>query len=101
MYEKFIRTRIAKLRTEKNISARELSLELGQSNSYINAIENGNSMPSMRAFLYLCEYFKITPAEFFNEKNEHPVLMSEIITESEHLSENSLKIIIELMKNMK
>lgn len=38
----FISDRIAKLRTEKNISARDMSLSLGQSQSYINNIENKN-----------------------------------------------------------
>ena len=35
----FISGRIAKLRTAKNISARDMSLSLGQSQSYINNIE--------------------------------------------------------------
>lgn len=35
----FISDRIAILRTEKNISARDMSLSLGQSQNYINNIE--------------------------------------------------------------
>ena len=62
----FIKDRLAKLRQDKDISARELSLQLGQSSSYINAIENGNSLPSMSMFLYICEYLKITPKELFD-----------------------------------
>ena len=85
MDEKFIKQRIAKLRTDKNISARELSLQLGQSTGYINTIENGKSLPSMRMFLYICEYFKITPQEFFDEYAEHPKLIQDILTESNHL----------------
>ncbi|MBQ7975788.1 MAG: helix-turn-helix transcriptional regulator, partial [Clostridia bacterium] len=77
MDEKFIKQRIAKLRTDKNISARELSLRLGQSTGYINTIENGKSLPSMTMFLYICEYFKITPQEFFDEHTEHPKLIQD------------------------
>lgn len=33
-------TRLAKLRTDTDISAREMSLDLGQNPSYINRIEN-------------------------------------------------------------
>ena len=69
MDEKFVKQRIAKLRTDKNISARELSLQLGQSTGYINTIENGKSLPSMNMFLYMCEYFKIAPKDFFDEGN--------------------------------
>lgn len=51
MNEKYIADRLAQLRTQKQVSAREMSLALGQANSYINTIENYKSMPSMRAFL--------------------------------------------------
>ena len=66
MDEKYIKLKIAKLRTDRNISARELSLALGQSTGYINTIENGKSLPSMSMFLYICDYFKITPKDFFD-----------------------------------
>lgn len=100
MDENFIRTRIAKLRTDKNISARELSIELGQSPGYINAIENGISLPSMRMFLYLCVYFHIEPMDFFNEGIEYPILVTELIKESKRLDDTALKTILSLMKQM-
>ncbi len=78
MDEKYIKEKIAKLRTDKNISARELSLSLGQSTGYINSIENGKSLPSMSMFLYICDFFKITPKEFFDEENEYPIPISEL-----------------------
>ncbi len=65
MYEKLIANRLAQLRNEKGVSAREMSLDIGQNPSYINRIENGNSMPSMQGFLYICEYLGVTPSEFF------------------------------------
>ena len=43
----FISDQIAVLRVEKNISARDMSLSLGQSQSYINNIENKKALPSM------------------------------------------------------
>lgn len=39
--------RLAELRTLKNVSAREMSLSMGQSVSYINQIENHLNFPSM------------------------------------------------------
>lgn len=50
---------------EKGVSARDMSLSLGQSETYINRIENRRMMPSMTVFFYICEYFGITPEEFF------------------------------------
>jgi transcriptional regulator with XRE-family HTH domain len=98
--EKFIKERIAKLRTDKNISARELSLQLGQSTGYINTIENGNSLPSMGMFLYICDYFHITPQEFFDVGNEYPELLDKIVNECKKLDKSSLESILHIIKTM-
>lgn len=66
IYPEFIQERIARLRTDKNISARDMSLSLGQSESYINNIENKRALPSMQMFLYICEFLEVEPSEFFN-----------------------------------
>jgi len=42
--------RVAKLRQNKGVSARDMSLSLGQSENYINHIENGKAFPSMAVF---------------------------------------------------
>ena len=67
MEEQFIRDRISKLREEKQVSERKMSLDLGHSTSYIRSITSGRSLPSMSEFLYICEYLGVTPMEFFNE----------------------------------
>ena len=69
IYEGFPK-RLAELRQEKGVSARDMSLSLGQSESYINKIENNYAMPSMQGFFYICEFLGVTPAEFFDEKNK-------------------------------
>lgn len=40
MFEDFFCKRLTELRLEKGVSARDMSLSLGQSESYINHIEN-------------------------------------------------------------
>ena len=65
MFEEEFAKRLTQLRIEKNVSAREMSLSLGQSESYINRIEGQKMLPSMTVFFYICEYFGITPNEFF------------------------------------
>lgn len=100
MDEKFIKQRIAKLRTDNNISARELSLRLGQSSGYINAIENGSSLPSMSMLIYICEYFKITPMEFFDEDSEFPYLIKEITREIKKLDKKTLEALLTIIKSM-
>lgn len=71
-YEKFFAERLNSLRTQQNVSAREMSLDIGQNESYINRIENGKAFPSMQAFFYICEYLKITPKEFWDTDNHTP-----------------------------
>ena len=52
--EKTIGARVAQLRTAKGVSARDMSLSIGQGQAYIHNIENGKTMPSMKGFfIYL------------------------------------------------
>ena len=64
--------RLAELRTQADVSARDMSLSLGQSESYISNIENGHNLPSMSVFFYICDYLKVTPQEFFDLESRAP-----------------------------
>ena len=72
MYEEIFSIRLAKLRIKKGISAREMSLSIGQNAGYINNIETGKALPSMSGFFYICEYLNISPKEFFDTDLEQP-----------------------------
>ena len=61
MYEEFTQNRITQLRMQKGVSARDMSLSIGQNKSYINQIENKKALPSLPVLFYICEYFNITP----------------------------------------
>lgn len=100
MNELFLRQRLAVLRTDKGISARELSLKLGQSEGYINAIETGKSMPSVTMLFYICEELGVSPSAFFDEGNQYPLLLNEIIEEAKRLNKRALESILNVMKNM-
>lgn len=56
MTDKEFSLRLAKLRTQKGVSARDMSLSMGQNPGYINNIETGKSMPSLSGFFYICDY---------------------------------------------
>ena len=66
MQEKMFCERLSELRLKQGVSARDMSLSLGQSESYINRIESRKMLPSLSAFFYICEYFNITPKDFFS-----------------------------------
>ena len=96
MYEDFIRERIVKLRMERDVSAREMSLSMGQRASYVNNIENRRARPSLTGLFYICEYFGITPWEFFEEGNEYPQKLRAIVDSLKNLDERNLAIVAQI-----
>lgn len=100
MYEDFVPERLAQLRMQKGVSARDMSLSLGQSNNYINTIENKKSLPSMQSFFYICEYLGVTPQEFFDDGNTVPEALREFIAHARRLSPESLEHILGIMKDL-
>ena len=95
--EEFFRNRLSELRIQKGVSAREMSLALGQNVSYINRIENGIYFPSMQVFFYICEYLDITPTEFFDHSQENPKLISEIVSRLETLPTEKQEALLTLI----
>ena len=92
MDEEFIRNRITELRLKKGISEYQLSLELGQNRGYIQAISSGRALPSMKQFLNICEYFEITPLQFFDATENTPQLVRKALDGIRTLSDDDLII---------
>jgi len=101
MYEEFTVKRITQLRMQKGVSARDMSLSLGQNGSYINHIENGQSFPSLHVLFWICEYFKITPKEFFDTDIAVPVKVQELIDAVKGLNSEQLDNLIAIASNLK
>lgn len=99
-YEEFLPLRLTQLRIQKNVSARDMSLSLGQANNYINSIENRKALPSMQSFFYICEYLGVTPQEFFDEGNACPVRLRELMDEAKHLDDNALGHLLALIREL-
>ena len=95
--EEFI-TRLTELRVKHGVSARDMSLSIGQNASYINNIENGKALPSMTVFFYICEYFNISPQEFFSYENPNPEKTKQLEYDLHLLTDNQLNIVINLVK---
>ena len=92
--------RLTALRQKKNVSAREMSLALGQNESYINRIENRLSFPSMQNFFYICEYLNVSPAEFFDLKNNDPCARREILDALQTLDARQLEIVLSVVRGL-
>lgn len=100
MYEEYTQARIAQLRIQKDVSARDMSLSLGQNESYINQIENRKALPSLQVLFYICDYFHITPQQFFDEGNLYPDKLSELVEDLKKLDAATLEHIAALVKKM-
>lgn len=90
MEESFIRDRITELRLKKGLSEYQLSLALGNSQGYIQSISSGRTLPSMRSFLDICEFFDITPVEFFDYDNHYPEIYRDLFEKIKKLSNEDI-----------
>lgn len=100
MLEDFFYERLTKLRMTKGVSQREMSLAMGQSEGYMTKIESRVSLPSMTVFFYICEYFGISPHEFFDDEVENPVLLKQAIDGLKTLSDDDLALILGNIKRL-
>lgn len=91
MDNEFIRNRITELRLKKGVSEYKMSLDLGHSKSYIQSISSGRALPSLAEFLYICDYFQVTPKEFFDTDVEEPALIHELLNQAYTLKREDLK----------
>lgn len=92
--------RLAQLRIQKGVSARDMSLSLGQGAGYINNIENKNNLPSMSAFFYICEYLNITPKDFFDFDTENPNRLKDVISNLKKLTPKSLENVSNVINDL-
>ncbi len=93
--------RLSALRLKKGVSARDMSLSIGQSPSYINNIETCVSFPSMTSFFYICEYLGITPQEFFDTDSKDPVKEKELLNAVKGLDSEQLEHLIAIAKGLR
>lgn len=88
----FVRERITQLRIQKGVSEYKMSYDLGHSRGYINNISSGKTLPSMTEFLAICDYFDISPVEFFDAANPNPKLLREVSNAIAQLDEEDLRL---------
>lgn len=100
MYEKEFQLRLARLRTQKGVSARDMSLSIGQNAGYINNIENGKALPSMSSFFFICDYLNVTPEEFFNYNNNSPEEIRAIVDNLKKLSPDVIQSISNIIREL-
>lgn len=96
----FVRERITQLRLQKGVSEYKMSYDLGHSRGYINNISSGKTLPSMTEFFAICDYFGISPVEFFDIKASNPKLSQSVLSALEQLDEDDLELTLTNIKRL-
>ena len=96
----YIRERITQLRVQKGVSEYKMSYQLGHSRGYVNNISSGKTLPSMAEFLAICDYFEITPRDFFSEEIEAPSAVRQLTSLVSRMSSEDIKLIIQLVRRL-
>ena len=100
MYAEFVRERISRLRLQKGVSEYQMSYDLGHSRGYVNNISSGKALPSMNEFFSICEYFGITPVEFFDVSTERPELVHKATQSFRLLDDEDMLLILTLLSRL-
>lgn len=100
MYEDFVRNRITQLRLKKGVSEYQMSYDLGHSRGYIYNISSGKALPPMKEFFSICDYFGLTPSQFFDEGTKNPDLVQKAVDGMNQLNEDDMLILLGIINRM-
>lgn len=100
MQDNFVRERITQLRLKKGVSEYQMSYDLGHSRGYIYNISSGKALPPLKEFFAICDYFEITPQQFFNDSEQHPELIQKGLDGMKQLDEDDLLILLGIINRL-
>ena len=100
MNEDFVRQRITQLRLKKGVSEYQMSYDLGHSRGYVYNISSGKALPPLKEFFAICDYFEITPQQFFDASTQHPELIQKAIDGMNQLEESDLLMLLGIINRL-
>lgn len=100
MLEEYVKDRITQLRIQKGVSEYQMSYDLGHSRGYVYNISSGKALPSMKEFFAICDYFEITPQQFFDFSAQNPELIQKAIEGMKKLNEDDLLMLLGIINRM-
>ena len=98
--EEFVKDRITQLRIKKGVSEYQMSYDLGHSRGYVYNISSGRALPPLKEFFAICDYFEITPQQFFDDGQQHPELLQKVIDGINRLDENDLSLLLDIINRL-
>ena len=100
MYEDLVRERITQLRLKKGVSEYQMSYDLGHSRGYVYNISSGKSLPPLKEFFAICDYFEITPQQFFDTSTQSPELIQKALEGMKRLDENDMRMLLGIINRL-
>ena len=100
MCEDFVRERITQLRLKKGVSEYQMSYDLGHSRGYVYNISSGKALPPLKEFFAICDYFGISPQQFFDEGTQNPELIQKAIEGMKQLDENDMLMLLGMINRL-
>ena len=100
MYNELLRIRLLALLNTKGLSEYQVSLDLGRSQGYLHSITSGKNLPSMEAFFDICNYFELTPSEFFDSELNNPTLIHKINQYIKKLNDEDLILLLSVLNRI-
>lgn len=85
---------------KKGVSEFQMSFDLGRSKGYIQGISSGKALPSMKQFLNICEYFEISPQDFFDPDPDKTKSLNDIYEKMEFLDKDALAAVESLINHL-
>lgn len=99
-YEEFVKDRITQLRIRKGVSEYKMSYDLGHSRGYIYNISSGKALPPLKELFAICDYFGITPQEFFDDSTPTPELVTKAVSGMKRLSGSDQQLLLDLIARL-
>lgn len=93
-YEDFVKDRITQLRIQKGVSEYQMSYDLGHSRGYVYNISSGKALPPLKEFFAICDYFEISPQQFFDQSSPNPELIQKAVGGMKQMPESDQLMIL-------
>lgn len=100
-YEEFVKDRITQLRLRKGVSEYQMSYDLGHSRGYVYNISSGKALPPLKEFFAICDYFDITPQQFFDDSSPNPELIQKAVNGMKQMSESDQLMILGIINRFR
>ena len=100
MYENYVRERITQLRLKKGVSEYQMSYDLGHSRGYVYNMSSGKALPTLKEFFAICDYFEITPQQFFDYATQNPELIQMAVEGMKQLNESDILMLLGIINRM-